>query len=322
MALLLRDSETTAVASPSLAVGAIHDALQLEFHGRAETPARLTAGPQNSWLRLMPGFLHSHDGQGAMGFKAMNVNGRTGGRYVIFLYDLDSGDLLAIIDAKHLTRLRTAAVTTVASLLLGPSQVTEIGLFGSGHEAYSHLETFNAIHESLERVIVYSPTRRHSFAQRASEALGLDVIATNEPQLAAGLPVVVVATKSQVPVLEANWLQPETLVLSIGSTRLDLRELPEAVFSRADLVVGDAPEQLATESGDVAAAIRAGFLSQEQVVSLSELATNSRKASWPPSDLAVFKSVGTAIQDLAVAEAVYRTCCEQRLGVELEGFPA
>jgi alanine dehydrogenase len=321
MTLLINHQDTTKVGTPSLAVRAIRRLMKLEVDGRTEMPPRLTTGPQNSWLRLMPGFLHPESGPSAMGFKAMNVNGKTGGRYVVFLYDLESGELLSIMDAKHLTRLRTAAVTTIACQALGPPRPVEIGLFGAGNEAQSHLEALKGVYEELQRVFVYSPRRRHTFAKRVSEALELDVIAVDEPQQAASLPAVVLATKSQQPVLEAEWLKPETVVLSIGSTRLDLRELSDTVFARADLLVGDVPEQLIAESGDIAAAVREGFVRTPEVVSLAEFAAGRRQASWPPDDLVVFKSVGTAVQDLAVAEALYQACRQEGLGLELEGFP-
>ena len=205
----------------------------------------------------------------------------------------------------------------------GPEPIRELGLFGSGHEASGHAEVFKEVFPELERIVVHSPRaeRREAFADRYSELLGIDIVPVEDPAEAAVLPVVVLATKAREVVARADWLRPGTLVLSIGSTRHDLRELDAAAFARARWCVGDSPEQLAIESGDVMAALEGGYLRDERLIKLSDVVAGRRRVEWPPDDLLIFKSVGTALQDLAVSNAVHKAGRAAGRGLDLGGFP-
>lgn len=321
MTLLLREEDLKGLLDWELATGALREAMRLEAEGLTDVPHRLDTGSAQSWLRIMPAVLDSGNGQATMGFKAMNK--ANGVRYMVMLYEPESGELLAILDAARLTRVRTAAVTALACQSVRPGELTEIGLFGSGYEASSHVEALKALYPGLRRVTVFSRNRerREAFARTTAEAWGLEVDPVEDPARAARAPVVVLATKTSMPVVEPDWFEPGTLVLSIGSTRRDLRELDERLFARSEWCVCDAPEQVAAESGDVVAALEGGHVRREQLVRMSDIVAGRRSVEWPPSDLLIFKSVGTALQDLAVGSAVYRRCREEGRGTDLGPFP-
>lgn len=324
MALLLRHEDIAAVATPRLAYDAVRKALQLEASGDAVVPPRLNASAPDGWLRLMPAVVGSNGDRPMMGFKAMNLNRRTGVRYLVLLYEAESGELVSIMDAATVTRVRTAAVTVLAcEALLGGEPLAELGLFGSGHEAASHLEALKARYPELARVRVYSPRkeRREVFAERFGTTLGIQIDAVVEPRDAAAAPVVVLATKAGEPVIDSAWVPSGTRLLSIGSTRLDLRELDERLFARVRWCVCDAPEQMALESGDVRAAIDGGHLEEAQLVRLADVFGGEREVEVPPADLAVFKSVGTALHDIVVSTAIDRACREAGCGTNLGQFP-
>jgi alanine dehydrogenase len=322
--LLLRHEDVEDVASPELAVRAVREALRLEAEGRATVPARLNTAAPQGWLRLMPAVVDGANGApGAMGFKAMNLNRSTGVGYLLLLYEPGTGELQAIMDAAAVTRARTAAVTALAAEALVQDAPTEIGLFGSGYEAESHAVAMKMLWPRLQRIRVYSPRkeRREAFARRLAPQLGLDIEAVDDARTAAQAPAVVLATKDTTAVAHADWFDRGTAVLSIGSTRLDLRELDERTFARVDVCLCDSPEQVAAESGDVRAALDGGHLREDQLVRLSDVVART-VALDPPRDLAVFKSVGTALQDLAVGAAVLEACRSAGRGIELGRFPA
>jgi Transposase/Ornithine cyclodeaminase/mu-crystallin family len=130
--------------------------------------------------------------------------------------------------------------------------------------------------------------------------------------------VVVLATKALEPVVDGEEFAAGGVVLSIGSTRFDLRELDRATFARAATVVADNPVQLATESGDVAEALRSGALSRRHIVALASVcAGDVRLRRTEDRDLLVFKSVGTALQDLAIARVVFEDAVKHGYGTEL-----
>lgn len=154
-----------------------------------------------------------------------------------------------------------------------------------------------------------------------SSKLGITVEPTAEPEAAAAQPVSLLATKTTEPVARSEMFPAGAVVLSIGSTRPDLRELDEAAFGRARQCVADAPAQLVKESGDVQAAVAGGFLSESAMVPLADLVAGTAQVEWPPEDLVVFKSVGTALQDLAVSSAVHAAAKQAGIGYDLGWEP-
>jgi ornithine cyclodeaminase/alanine dehydrogenase len=252
--------------------------------------------------------------------KVMTLVKGLGNRYLLLLYSQPSGDLIAVIDAAEVTRLRTAATTALAAEMLAPAGTKQLGLLGSGFEAESHLRLLAGVWP-LERVLVYSPTpeRRQAFATRMSEELGLSVTAVEHPEEAVGeAKVSVLATKATTPVVDGSAFPPGAVVLSIGSTRPDLRELDRNAFGRACALLVDDAQQVRRESGDVIDALGCGALTGDHIVSMAALDGDSGcLRAEGARDLLAFKSVGTAVQDLALAGSVLRAASAEGRGREL-----
>jgi len=228
---------------------------------------------------------------------------------MVLLYQCDSGAWLAMLDPDDLTRSRKAATTALAGAQMCATAPAEIGLIGTGFEAVGHLRMLAHLWP-LRTVHAYSPNaeRRERFAAQMSAELNLDVkaVATSREALA-GKACVVLATKAKLAVVDGADFAPGAVVLSIGSTRLDLRELDDRTLARAAVLVVDDPEAVLAESADIADNIKNANLSREHLLPLSALVDGQPlPAISRARDLLVFKSVGTALQDLAMARAVYR----------------
>jgi alanine dehydrogenase len=255
-----------------------------------------------------------------MGVKVMTLVRGVGNRYLLLVCDQESGDLVAVVDASELTRLRTAATTAVAGQLLRGQGTDRLGLVGSGFEAEGHLRLFARMWP-IRRVQVFSPSieRRERFARRMADDLGIHVEPVASASAAvAGAPVSVIATKSEVPVIDGAAFSAGSTVLSIGSTRPDLRELDDTTFARASVVLVDSPQQVLAESGDVMDAIASGALRCDQLVPMCDAVDGQVQVADDPSrDLLVFKSVGTALQDLALAKEVLAAATAAGVGRQL-----
>jgi ornithine cyclodeaminase/alanine dehydrogenase-like protein (mu-crystallin family) len=242
---------------------------------------------------------------GVMGVKVMTLTRGLGTRYLVLVYEQESGALVGALDAAEITRLRTAATTAVAGEQLAPEGCAVLGLVGSGFEAEGHLRVF-ANQWPLEHVDVFSRSaeRRETFAARLGADLGLDVrpVATVAEAVSTA-PVSVLATKSTEPVVDGSAFPAGAVVLSIGSTRPDLRELDRATLRRAAVLVVDDAAEVTRESGDIIDGLDSGALSREHVVSMAALAPGARPSA-DGRDLLVFKSVGTAVHDLSLAIAL------------------
>jgi alanine dehydrogenase len=315
MALFLSAEDIAAVATVDVTLRAAWQAVQAEQAGTTVLPPRLDVDLPRGFLRVMPAALDS-----VMGVKIMTLVRGVGNRYLLLLYDQSSGEMSAVFDASEVTRLRTAAVTAVAGQMLAPSPARHLGLIGSGFEAEGHLRAFAAMWP-VSRVRVFSPSadRCRAFADRMCGELDIPV----EPVASAAAavdraPVTVLATKSTVPVVAGAAFEPGSTVLSIGSTRPDLRELDTAAFARASVVLVDSERQVVTESGDVIDAIASGALDGDHLVPMAaalDRAFDVEEGSV--RDLRVFKSVGTAIQDLALASEIMVAARKAGIGREL-----
>jgi ornithine cyclodeaminase/alanine dehydrogenase len=201
--------------------------------------------------------------------------------------------------------------------------VAGVGIIGSGSEARTELEALAAVRAvGAARVFSPTPERRERFAREMGERLGIDVTPAGSPQEAIdGCDLVIAATytKDRGPALLGEWLGPGVHVNSVGSTLPSQRELDEAVWALADRVVVDARAVL-TESGDAIAARAAGTLDEGRVVELHDVVTGAQAGRTDPAQTTLYKSVGTPLQDLAVAALVYEGARERGLGTERPDF--
>ncbi|MBF8191955.1 ornithine cyclodeaminase family protein [Nonomuraea sp. K274] len=314
MTLHLSGSDIRELATDDVVLAAARSVLDAESHGRTELPPRIDVPSGSGFVRVMPAVLGD-----VMGVKVMTLAEGLGTRYLVLLYDVASGRLLGMFDADELTRLRTAAYTLVAGELLGAAGHRRLGLVGSGFEATGHLRLM-ARRWPVEQVLVYSRSaaRREGFAARMSEELGIDVRAVETAREATGTPLVVLATKSREPVVDGADLAPGAVVLSIGSTRPDLRELDRATLARAGTLLVDDDRQVLQESGDVIDAIEHGALPEDRVVPAARAALDPASVRRTDGrDLLVFKSVGTALQDLSLARSLLDAARAREAGRDL-----
>jgi ornithine cyclodeaminase/alanine dehydrogenase len=326
MVLLLSHEDVCAAVTMAEAVEAMEHAFREQGAGQVAQPQRLNVKAGKGWLRLGPAVL---EGSGWMGFKAMNLCPGQGVRYVISLYTVADGALQAIMDAQHLTTLRTGGTSAVATRLLARGEPTTVAVLGSGVEARAQLEAMHAI--GLARAArVWSPTpaNRERFAAEMGAVLSIPVEPVADGRAAvrgrnglddvAGL--VVAAVRSPQTVLAAEWLEPGSHVNSVGTARPDQREIDPATFRRAAVVAVDTREGVFGEAGDAIAARE--VFSPEEAHELAELVAGRAPRRTDAEQITLFKSVGTAVQDVALAAVVYERARARGLGQPLPAdFP-
>jgi alanine dehydrogenase len=248
--------------------------------------------------------------------KAYNT-GPGGVRYVVTLYRLSDGELLALLDGQLITDLRTGAASGVIARRVPVASPVTIGIVGSGHQARTQLESLASVYPVAE-AMVYSPTAAHRerYAAEMSVRLGIRVIAVSSAEAAVlGRPVVVTAssTRSTEPVLRAQWLDACRLLCAVGNTRPQFAEADIDCFAGASLAVADTAHAF-HEAGDLRRPIDLGLLPESRCATLAQLVSGS--VALPREGRIVFKSVGSALQDLALAARYY-----ELLG-ERAGIPA
>jgi ornithine cyclodeaminase/alanine dehydrogenase len=318
MARLLTHEQVQSLVSMSDAIECMERVFREEGEGRTFLPSRLNMKTGRGWLRVGPAALEA---SGLMGFKAMNLVPGAGVRYQVHLYEIASGALLAIMDAQHLTTLRTGATSAVATRRLARPGAAVVALLGSGVEARAQLEAMQA-EGKVWSARVFSPTaaNRERLAVDFRERFGMQIVAVGGAEEAvADADLILAAVKSTEPVLLGRWLRPGTHVNSVGTARRDQHEIDVEAFERSARIVVDTKEGVFGEAGDAFAARER--IRIDDVDELAKLVTDEVPGRRNDSEVTLFKSVGTGLQDIAVAGLIYQRALERSVGTELGEFP-
>jgi ornithine cyclodeaminase len=229
----------------------------------------------------------------------------------VALFDGETGQTRALVNAGAVTAVRTAAVSAVATQLLARPESSTLAILGSGTQGRSHLEAMRAV-LPFERVRVWSRTPGH-----ASRLDGVEEAASPE-EAVRGADVVVTATSSPEPVVRREWLADGAHVNAVGSSIPTARELDTATIAAAALYV-DRRESTLNESGDYLFAAREGAIGPDHIRGeIGELLIGAAQGRRSDVELTVFKSLGLGAEDLAAAEFVLARAEADGAGVEVE----
>jgi ornithine cyclodeaminase/alanine dehydrogenase-like protein (mu-crystallin family) len=320
--LVLRRQEVEGLLTLDEVIASLRGMLREQADDQAQLPPRITVDSRSGrgWLRLMPGILN---GSGVMGYKAMHSTPGVGVRYVITLIDMESGALLAFVDADWVTQVRTAATAAIGTDTLARRDVEQVAVFGSSTQAAMLLACVGRV-RAFKRVRVFSPTQanRERFAATVQKEHGIDARAVaSGTEAAEDADVIISAIRATgAPAILASWLRPGMHVTAISSVRPEARELDEEIWSMAAAVGVDDREHV-FESGDGRAAVAAKKIRPEETAELWELTCGARPGRESADAITLFKSVGTGLQDVAVANALYRRAKESGAGLEIGEFP-
>ena len=308
MPLYLSEAEVVQVLSPAETRPAVEAALQRLAAGEADNPARVRLELPDGFLAAMPCVDRTLGYAGLKTF-AWTPSAVT---FLVVLQSLD-GSLVALVEAEHLSRLRTAAASAVAAAHLARRGASSLGIFGNGRQAGAHVAAMREAVPALDRVVVQG----RDAARVAAFCREHDCVAAEEPREAAACDVVVTATTSTDPVLRGEWLEPGALVCAVGANSLTARELDNVVLERAAFVCSDTREQSREEAGDLAEPVERGVLDWLEVHELGEVVSGEVQGRAHDDDIVVFKSNGLAVWDLAAAARAVELARERGVGREL-----
>ena len=280
---------------------------------------RIDLAHPNGWLRALPGFIVP---EGVMGFKVLHRTDRLGMRYTIYVHDLDSGELIGLVDGLEVTNIRTGAVSAVGTEHLAAGPVEVAAIVGTGPVARGQLRAIELVRPAAEvRVYARTPQSRRSFIDAMSDTVaGRLIEASSLEEAVDGASLVTLATKSTQPVLRAEHLAPGMHVNSVGPASRDRIEIDPAIFYRFDRVVCDSVELVMDEAGDAALAVEGGHFDPEGAEDLSALVSGEAPGRTSADEVTLFKSVGTGLQDLMVAARLLELAGESGLGTVVDDF--
>lgn len=313
MALLLTESDVRSLLTMPLALEAVEDSFRRLAEGRAILhPRHRLHLPAQSYLHYMAA------GDTAGGYMGMKIysSTREGLRFLIPLFRAKTGELLALIEADYLGRMRTGAASGLATRLLAKNGSKIAGIIGTGLQARTQLQAVAAVRK-LECIYAFSrdAERRRRFAEEMTARLGLPVKPADSAEEAVReADIVITSTTASNPVVEGRWLSPGAHINAIGANFPQKRELDADAVRRCDLIFADFPEQSRKEAGDLIEVFGREGPGWESVKEFAALVAGRVPGRIADQQITLFKSNGIAIEDVVTAGRVYELAVSRGVG--------
>lgn len=315
MTLYLTESDVAQLADMDCALQAVKAAHIALAQGRASDIARQRTRTKGATQHILQA---AWPERGVMGYKAYTSSAQ-GARFWLHLFDSETGEPLAVIEADRLGMLRTGAAGGVAAQCLAREDAGRLGVIGAGWQAAGQILALAKTH-SLQSVSVYArqADKLADFCLRLSQMTNLLVApVSNGQQAVQGADIVVTATTSPKPVLEGAWLEKGMHINAVGSNSLARRELDEKAVSRADIICVDNVQTALGESGDLLLALEKGRTGTGQWIELGQVLAGFRTGRTDKEDITLFESQGLCIQDIALGTEVFERARAAGLGQTL-----
>jgi ornithine cyclodeaminase/alanine dehydrogenase-like protein (mu-crystallin family) len=299
-----------------LSAPAMLDALEIGFRayssGQASVPPRTAARAPAGLLGAMPGWVADH----GFALKAVSVfpgNGERGlptHQGVIALFDEREGSLLSVMDAEHLTAMRTGGGAAVSVRLLARPDVKTLAILGAGVQGHSHLATV-PLTGDFTTIRISSRDRDRAAALAATDPRC--VVIPSFEEAIRGADVVCCCTDAREPITRHEWFDPGTHVTSVGGTFG-----PELDADTIRLGRVFVEWKGAAENPPPAGAHELQGRDPATITELGEVIAGLKPGRQNPGELTVYKSTGSGFEDAVVAQIVYEAAMAAGVGTEVE----
>lgn len=249
-----------------------------------------------------------------------------GTRFWVQLFSSETGDLLALLEADRLGQIRTGAATGVAARHMARQDATVAAILGTGWQARSQAAALIEARPSLREIRAFGRDRerRMTFCREMSASLGIHVSPAESAEAAVrGAEIVVCATTAREPILDADWIGPGDFVAGVGANRLSAREIDEETIAKAAILAVDDVAQARIEAAELIFAHERRRFAWERARTLAEIVSGRAPGRVDAEQITLFKSLGVALEDVAVAAVIYEKARANGVGREIqEIFPA
>lgn len=319
-ALLLSRRDVAALMAPLDYLSAVEDAFRALKEQRASAPPPMH-------IHAKQGGFHAKGAsiECARNYAAVKLNGNFPGnpernglptiQGAILLCDADNGVLLAILDSIEITLRRTAAASALAARHLARAESQALAICGCGDQGRAQAEALAAI-LPLKRAtcLDIDADKAGAFAAAMTGALGFPFTAVaSAAEAAQDADIIVTATTARTPFLRLEHVKAGTFIAAVGADNPDKNEIDPSLMGAAR-VVADAIDQCMA-MGDLHHAVKAGAMTGDAVhADLAEIVTGGKVGRSDQSQICIFDSTGTALQDIASAALAYERAIERARG--------
>jgi alanine dehydrogenase len=317
MPLFMDEECVTGLVTMDDALEVLDELFREQGRGGVVNVPRVRAPVKGGILRITTAVL-SYRGYYGIKISSNAVSSKHVGR-LFCLYREEGAALCAIMQVYGMGAIRTGAASGIATKYLSNADAAILCVIGSGPQARTQAQAICKVRPIREiRVYSRTPAHRDRFCSEIAALTGVRASAAESAEAAVhGSHVIVTATNSKTPVLHGKWLAPGTHVNAIGANYEHRRELDLDAVAAARFVAADDREQVQYESTDLVEAVRNGLLEWQNVHNLADVVSGRLRGRAGREDITLFKSLGVAMEDVALAARAYERAVERKAGKDL-----
>lgn len=324
MTLILNRNDVISVLQMNDCMNAVEKAFGELSNGTAVLPLRTAIKPPDGLSLYMPAYLKE---SGALACKVVTVYKDNPAKHNIpttigkvLLQDINTGDVICIMDGGYLTAVRTGAASGVATKYLARKDDNQIaGIFGAGVQAKMQLWAVVSARK-ISKAILFdiSDEAMNRFIRETGDKLNIEILKAKNPEDVLKADIICTASSSAVPLFDGKLVKEGSHINGIGSHTPNARELDTETIKRS-LFIGDSREACFSEAGDIMIPVSEGSVKEDHFYAeLGEIITGKKKGRTDDKMITLFKSNGLAIQDAATAKIVYEKAVEKGIGVKVD----
>ena len=324
--LILKESDMSSMISMSDIIEADKEALSIYSSQKSNIPLRsnLDIPEYKGQCLFMNGYAAPAK---ALGVKIVSVypeninKNLTSVPATMVLVDAETGMVNSLLDGTYLTRLRTGAISGLATDILSRKDSKIFALFGTGGQAVTQLEAVLTVRKIEEvRVFDVFKERAKEFAAKMTEKFGkkfnVKIIAAESSDKAVeNADIITTVTTSKKPVFDANKVKKNVHINGVGSYTPEMQEIPGDILVKANKIFVDTRDGAINESGDLIKPIQSGLIKKEKINGeLGEVINGLMKGRESDDEMTFFKTTGSAVLDLVAAQKIYEIAKKRNVG--------
>ena len=315
MTLFLDENCVAELVGMDDALEAVEEVFGEVGRGNVTNVPRIRAPLKDGTLRITAAVLN-YRGYYGVKVSSTTIFESSAGR-VFSLYRADTGELAAIVQVFAMGALRTGAASGIATKYMARKDASRLGVIGTGRQARTQAEAICKI-RPIGEILVFSRSaeNRARFCAELAD-LGEAVPVDSAEAAVRDCDIVVTATTATEPVLLGDWLAPGTHVNAIGANYEYRRETDSAAIGRTAIIATDDQEQVKYEATDLTAPVAEGIIGWDRVVGLGDIVAGKTPGRQTDQDITLFKSLGVALEDVALAACAYEKALKAGIGQSL-----
>lgn len=317
MTLFLDENCVAELVGMDDALEAVEEVFGEVGRGTVTNVPRIRAPLKDGTLRITAAVLN-YRGYYGVKVSSTTIFESSAGR-VFSLYKADTGELAAIVQVFAMGALRTGAASGIATKHMARADASRLGVIGTGRQARTQVEAICKVRPIREiRVFSRSAENRARFCSDIANKTGCQAAPVDNSEAAVrDCDIVVTATTATEPVLLGDWLAPGTHVNAIGANYEYRRETDSAAIGRTAIIATDDLEQVKYEATDLTAPVAEGIIGWDRVVRLGDIVAGNTAGRQSDQDITLFKSLGVALEDVALAACAYEKALAAGIGQKL-----